>query len=256
MILDNILKEFDSISLTEIAGVSLMNRVDTKFIFHIDQLNSILLDLKNHYHILIVEKSFTPLYNSLYLDDSNDYFYHEHHRGRNNRFKIRYRHYVDSEKLYFEIKHKKHGRTLKQRILSDTLDMKLSNKQLEFIRNSSAPNLKLQDSLSVSYNRITLVSKKSIERVTIDVNLSFTSRKNSKKISDIAIAELKQEKISRDSPYYNVMKERYLLPFNLSKYVLGRITLSGETPIKHNRFKNKLLQLNKIRNNEYNLVRS
>jgi hypothetical protein len=62
------------------------------------------------------------------------------------------------------------------------------------------------------------------------------------------IAELKQEDLDRNSPFYVLMKKQQIRPYRLSKYCLGSIEIYGENQLKFNRFKKKLLHLKKIEN--------
>ena len=254
MVLNKILKRFNPISLAEMDSVKLMNRMDSKFVFAIDDLHDILLSLENDYSVLSVNNKFTHSYESLYFDDDKDSFFRDHHRGKKNRFKVRYRQDVDSKKHYLEIKQKKNGRTFKSRIQSSSENGDLSSKQIKFLRDCSISNLDLQKSISTSYQRITLVSITPPERITLDMSLSFSKNGDTIKMSDIAIAELKQSKINRNSPFFKLMKRKGKRPVKLSKYILGRIALKGNEKLKYNRFKMTLLQLNKIRKNEYHLV--
>ena len=254
MVLEKILNRYNSISLAEMDSVKLMNRIDSKFIFSINDLHDILLNLENDYSILNLNNKLTHSYQSLYFDDENDRFFKDHHRGKKNRFKVRYRQYIDSKKSYLEVKHKKNGRTFKRRVLSSIENDDLSVKQIKFVRENSISSIDLKKSISTSYQRITLVSLIPPERITFDISLSFSKNGNTIKMSDIAIAELKQNKIDRSSPFYKLMKKRGERSIKLSKYILGRIALKGKEKLKYNRFKITLLQLNKIRKNEYHLV--
>ena len=47
MVLEKILNRYNSISLAEMDSVKLMNRIDSKFIFSINDLHDILLNLEN-----------------------------------------------------------------------------------------------------------------------------------------------------------------------------------------------------------------
>ena len=100
MVLEKILNRYNSISLAEMDSVKLMNRIDSKFIFSINDLHDILLNLENDYSILNVNNKLTHSYESLYFDDENDRFFKDHHRGKKNRFKVRYRQYIDSKKYH------------------------------------------------------------------------------------------------------------------------------------------------------------
>ena len=46
----------------------------------------------------------------------------------------------------------------------------------------------------VNFDRITLVDKISIERVTIDLNLKFSNNMNSGSFEQIVVAEIKKER--------------------------------------------------------------
>ena len=89
--LNAILAEFSSISLKEMENVKLMDRKDTKYVFKFQQLPEYLEQLKNDYSILVVETNRVSRYESLYFDTKKFDLYHSHHRGKPNRFKIRFR---------------------------------------------------------------------------------------------------------------------------------------------------------------------
>ena len=59
------------------------------------------------------------------------------------------------------------------------------------------------------------------------------------------IAEVKQERMSRSSDFMKIAKEMSILPIRLSKYCMTTLTLN--TGIKQNRFKEKLLFINKLK---------
>jgi hypothetical protein len=102
-----------------------------------------------------------------------------------------------------------------------------------------------------SFQRITLVHKTLNERLTLDFNIEFHFDSIEKKFPHLIIAELKQEELNRNSPFYVLMKKQQIRPYRLSKYCLGSVELYGEEKLKFNRFKKKLLFLNKIENNEH-----
>ena len=109
------------------------------------------------------------------------------------------------------------------------------------------PDLKLI--LTNRFNRITLVGKKLNERLTLDLNLSFKSNGKQASLENIIIAELKQERVSRTSPFFKTMKALMIRPYRLSKYCIGVIELYGKQNVKYNRFKKKLLRIKKLENN-------
>lgn len=77
--LDQIIQAFQPISLTEMDSVKLMDRTDTKFVFHIRDLKKILDDIAGNYRALEVEGSRWSPYETLYFDTPNLELYLRHH---------------------------------------------------------------------------------------------------------------------------------------------------------------------------------
>ena len=241
------LKDFEPISLLEMDRVKLMNRVDTKFAFSVTEFLTFLPHLANQYSILEIEGTRTPFYESLYLDDSQFTFFRDHHNGRTNRFKVRYRKYVESNLSFLEIKHKVKGRTDKSRIKVDDIPLDLPEKHTKFIEGIVTQDVNLKPVMWNSFHRMTLVNKTKNERLTLDFDLTFKWNDKTQNFNNLIIAELKQENVNRNSVFYQLMKSRYIRPYRLSKYCIGSIELYGDS-LKFNRFKKKLLQLKKINN--------
>ena len=241
------LKDFEPISLLEMDRVKLMNRVDTKFAFSVTEFLTFLPHLANQYSILEIEGTRTPFYESLYLDDSQFTFFRDHHNGRTNRFKVRYRKYVESNLSFLEIKHKVKGRTDKSRIKVDDIPLDLLEKHTKFIEGIVTQDVNLKPVMWNSFHRMTLVNKTKNERLTLDFDLTFKWNDKTQNFNNLIIAELKQENVNRNSVFYQLMKSRYIRPYRLSKYCIGSIELYGDS-LKFNRFKKKLLQLKKINN--------
>ncbi len=246
---DNIIHSFQSISLEEMDSVRLMNRQDTKFVMSLDQLLSVLKEINTQYKILEIEGKRLLSYNSTYFDEKELSLYLDHHRGKKDRFKVRFRKYLNSNLTFLEVKHKTKGRTDKRRIVVDDIHENLSSNDHDFIDSTGLMSENLEAVLSNSFDRITLVNTTLNERLTIDVNLSFEKNGIRKELSDIVIAELKQEKISRNSPFYALMKKNMIRPYRISKYCIGVVELLGKENIKYNSFKRKLLRIAKLKMN-------
>jgi len=239
-------REFDFITLGEMDQVQLMNRVDTKFAFSQDQLATILYLLKDYYRILSVEGVLLSEYESLYYDNNELTSYSDHHRKKPNRFKVRYRKYVSSNIVFLEIKHKKNGRTEKNRTSVPSIPNEMSDEQSSFLKKNGFKGENLKPSLLNSFGRITLVSNEKNERLTLDLNLTFEWGEKKKIIENVIIAELKQAEAMRSSPFYQLMKQNQIRPLNISKYCLGIVAIYGKRNVKYNRFKSKLLKIKKI----------
>jgi hypothetical protein len=239
--------QFDGISLEEMDRVKLMNRVDTKFAFSTSNFLSFLPELVKHFSILEIEGTRTPRYESLYYDDVNFKMYLDHHNGRKNRFKIRYRKYVESNLSFLEIKHKFKNRTNKRRIKVDEIPTnEIPLEHMEFINKILPSQFILQPTMWNGFNRLTLVNKTENERLTLDFNLVFYWDDRKIELDNIIIAELKQENVNRNSAFYALMKKHVIRPYRLSKYCIGSMQLYDKSVIKSNRFKKKLLKINKI----------
>ena len=90
-----------------------------------------------------------------------------------------------------------------------------------------------------------MVSKKDKERLTIDIDLNFSNEIKTGNLNYLAIAEVKQERMSRSSIFITKAKEMGILPFRLSKYCISTLQLNPD--IKKNRFKKKELFINKLK---------
>lgn len=242
----NILNLFEPITLKEMDGVKLMNRVDTKFAFSASNLLRILPELATNYKVFEINETRIPLYESLYFDDKDFTFFSDHHNGRMNRFKVRFRNYVESNLYFLEIKHKFKGRTDKRRILVEGFPDLLTSKHTDFIKETLQSDIDLNACLWNSFHRITLVGKEINERLTLDFNIQFKWDKEVQDFDNLIIAELKQERTDRNSPFFEIMKREGIRPYRLSKYCLGSIEIHGSENLKFNKFKKKLLKLKKI----------
>ena len=239
---------FDPIGLDEMDKVQLMNRVDTKFAFTQDKLLEFLPILAKDYRILKVGDNLISRYESLYYDD-NLINYDDHHRGIVNRYKIRYRSYIDSNITFLEVKHKYKGRTDKRRIPVSEIPWELSDEHYDFVKTVNPNSNRLKPSLMNRFSRITLVSKKFDERLTLDIDLSFEWEGENKLVENIIIAELKQSRQDRTSPFFKLMKDNFIRPMKISKYCVGIIDMYGKDKVKYNRFKKKLNQIKKLQAN-------
>jgi hypothetical protein len=237
--------QFKPISLDEMNSVALMKRTDTKFVINKSNLPKVLETLLESYRVLEIKKRRIMNYSSLYLDTDDFKFYLDHHNGRVNRTKIRQRKYVDSDLTFLEIKKKNgKGETNKFRIKIDDFETKLSEKSKEFIAEITENTYNLQTSLWNSFNRITLVNLEENERVTIDLNLTYTVNDKEKKYSNIVVVELKQSRFERKSLVVKALKDIGHNPYSISKYCIGVANLYQN--LKQNTFKSKLLKINKI----------
>lgn len=240
--------KFEKIGLDEMDSVKLMDRVDVKYLIPLHLLPIVLADAIPYYKILEINGKNVCLYETLYYDTDDFQLYHNHQAGKTNRYKVRFRNYVESNLAFFEIKYKNNkGRTIKTRIRQqeEATSVLAEEKALFLEKQTPLSSADLKGNIWVNYSRITLVSKTTKERLTIDLNLTFLNESGSKSYSEMAIAEVKQEKIG-NSPIIEILKKYHIRSGSISKYCLGIISLYEG--IKLNRFKSKLTHLHKIQN--------
>jgi len=241
------LLNFDKTTLAEMNSVSLMKRVDTKFILKESQLLEVLSKLYEDYKILEIDQERLMKYSTLYFDSENKKCFNDHHNGKLNRYKIRMRKYLVSDICFLEIKKKNNlGITNKIRRQIKDFETNLTTESKEFITESNINNLLLEPSLYNNFSRMTLVNKNEPERITIDVDLSFSFRNDKKKFDKLVVVEIKQEGKRLNTTINRALKSMSILPTNFSKYCIGISNIIDN--IKSNRFKEINLKINKLNN--------
>lgn len=219
-----------------------MNRYDTKFILHVNQLDTIFNTIKNDYNVLDINHNRLMTYQTIYFDTPNARFYHMHHNGIAKRVKVRIRKYVESDVSFLEIKQKSNkGITNKTRKEIGANTLSLNEELLRFVAKTINQSYDLKPSIINQFSRTTLVNTTLVERLTIDTNLSFDGRHIN---PDLAIIELKQKIANRNSPLFKILKELKIHPYSISKYCIGMA--SSNPGLKQNRFKDRIRQINKI----------
>ncbi|MES2587390.1 MAG: polyphosphate polymerase domain-containing protein [Bacteroidota bacterium] len=248
--LHSLLNEFEAIGLEQMDRVSLMDRIDSKYVFHASKLSELLSELKKDYAVLHVNDKMISQYESLYFDTPKFDLYHFHQRGKFNRFKFRIRKYVESNISFFEVKFKNNkGRTKKSRVLNDNFELKDNQVINDFLHQNSKYDIEqLEEKVWINYSRITLVNKEIAERVTIDVNLHFIFDNIDKTLKEFVVAEVKQNKSSH-SPFVNLMHKHHIREGSISKYCLGIMNIYPD--LRSNNFKPFQINLKKIiKNND------
>lgn len=239
------LLDYTPISLEEMERAKLLNRIDTKYVIHESQLNDFLYSIKDEYYLLKIAGEVIHPYETLYFDTPDFQLYLMHHNGKRNRYKLRCRRYVNSGISFFEIKTKTNkSRTIKRRVQVDTMAENLTGTLNEYISNNTPGTYENYiPALRVFFDRLTLVNKNANERLTFDTNLRYKSKGIEKRIGNIVIVEVKQEKHSV-SPFRALMKLHRQPRNYLSKYCLGLTCLNND--LKMNRFKQKIHTLSKL----------
>lgn len=257
--LEVVLGRFAPIALGDMKDVSLMRRVDTKYILHRAQLPVVLEKVSHLYRILEIDGRRAMRYASQYFDTANRMFFNDHHNRRAKRAKVRIRSYVDSGLSFLEIKQKSvKGVTDKHRTRfpGPQPEAVLSPEARRFIdevhdRQADARSSHriahgddLEPTILNRFRRITLVDRQRGERVTIDWDLTSHMAGQCVEHSNLVIIEVKQEGVDRHAPIMEVLKAAGARPFRVSKYCLGMTCLCPR--LKANRFKKKLIRITKV----------
>lgn len=236
----------EPISLEQMASVALLNRVETKFVFHERQLDAILESLAGSYRVMEVNGNRLNHYRTLYFDTDDFSLFQRQHAGGRNRYKVRSRAYLDSDLSFLEVKRKVKGnRTEKSRMKTAGFVDRLYPEVDGFLTANLPRQVgRLKPKLWNDYTRITLVAINQTERVTLDIDLKFQAGERTVVLPGIVIAEVKKIGRDLDSEYIRLMKARTIRSTGFSKYCIGVSMLYPE--IKHNRFKPKLRRIGRL----------
>ena len=164
------------------------------------------------------------------MDSNSLLFYHDHENSKEARIKVRKRKYVDTGGVYIEYKVKTGTKMDKERAeldKSDDINL-MDEKSMDFFKKLYGEDLSLLPTMKTNYLRITLCSKTSEERLTIDLNLVFKDARNPEngklKVEDFVIIEVKQVVGSTNRFCKDVIeKNGGRLAEGCSKYCLGLI---------------------------------
>ena len=254
--IEDIIQGFEPISLEEMDGVKLMNRIDTKYVVPLSLLPEILESAQTDYFAQEIEGKRIAVYDTIYYDTDDLDMYIRHHDRQLARQKIRVRQYVNTNETYLEVKRKNNkGRTSKRRMVVKGFDIdadtighgkKHDRTVAEFIALKSRYEWsELTPHLRTQFQRITLVNKAKTERLTIDMNLVWGNivSGQSECFPQMVIIELKRDG-NVPSRMTKIMQEYRVKPLKISKYCVGTaLTTPG---LKKNRFKDKIRRIEKL----------
>lgn len=226
-------KFFSPISLTELnATARFLDRIETKFLLTEQEFIAILPELKKDYFILEIAEKAVFEYENIYMD-TEDYSSHKDYQdGKETRSKVRTREYTDSGHAFFEYKQRQGDLRRKFRYPIDLRDHgKMTQESTKFYEgismsfNGRDKVKPLSKSLRTEYQRLTLCSKDSSERVTIDFEIKLSSLrgdKKSRKLQNVVIVESKSS--GNKCKSHKIMKKHNIAQvMSCSKYCLGLI---------------------------------
>lgn len=244
-----LLAVFSPITLDEMSGIRLMNRLDTKYVLPTDTLDVFLNLVREDYRIQEVEGERNMAYRTVYLDTPSHSMFLAHQCGRAVREKVRVRTYVSSCLSFLEVKNKNNkGRTDKKRIRVTSVDTVEEDGGKEFLHQYAWYDWEqLTPQLANSFHRITLVNNARTERLTIDNGICFRNLQNG---NEAALIQLVVVELKRDgrtySPARDILHRLHVQPASFSKYCVGCVLTDAS--LKHNRFKSRIGRILSINN--------
>ena len=183
--MQTLFSQFETLSLDQLnARAPLMIRRDSKYLVSTAQLDGFLQRIAPDFQLLEIDGLHQFNYHTQYLDTADLQCYFDHNKGRRKRLKLRFRHYVDSDLYFLELKLKgQRNLTQKYRQPIDATTFqqgRLTTALTEFVNDKLLTHYQrtlvheFEPNLLVKYRRTTLVSKTGAERITIDNQLEFS----------------------------------------------------------------------------------
>ena len=252
---DDALAALRPITLEEMDGVKLLNRIDSKYLTNDATLLRLLeAAAKAGYSVLVTEGDRISPYRSVYFDTPALKMFYDHHNRRLVRQKVRTRCYRNSGQCFLEIKRKNnHGRTKKKRTSipeAEMMDFGADAAACEYLAGHSwFTKEDISPSAETDFDRITLVNPAKTERLTIDTHLALRNFRTGKAASlrDAVVIELKQDGRA-ESPMRGILLDLRIKPVRVSKYCMA-ITLT-DPAAKTGRFKVKVRAIEKTIGNK------
>jgi hypothetical protein len=234
----NIGSHFPAIDLNTVtSGWNLQKRKDAKYIIEIDALTQLFVDTEVELSQLEIAGKRNFEYSTQYFDTQDLASYTMHLAGKRKRFKVRHRHYKDTNLDRFEVKTKVPRSQTHKYILESHTDF--DSKGRDFVAHSlvaaygdeylTEVDLDLRPVAQMTFTRSTLVLTHSLDRITIDTGLKskFEGRELNLR-DDFCILELKSEEV-RSALHTDLLKLS-ARPRKLSKYMVTVDALNADRP--------------------------
>ena len=255
--MNQLIGTYSPITLEEMSGIRLMNRIDTKFVTTRSRLMQLLELARDQYYVQETGGLRVIPYYTTYFDTADFNMYVTHQNGHANRQKLRIRSYVASGLNFLEVKTKdNHKRTRKKRVEltpavmerahQGTMAFAQGDEYNEFLtKHLRYDSQEVRQTLENNFNRITLVNRGMTERLTIDIDLRFHNliTGDDASLAQLAIIELKRDGLLR-SPILDMLLQLRIKPLGFSKYCMGSALTNNN--LKTNRFKERLLLIDRM----------
>ncbi len=238
------LDKFSAINLVNYGQIDFGDSSESKFILGAKKLKKVLEEIKDTYYVLQIKNQRIFKHTNEYYDTQDYQLYMAYHNGNGTRYLIKNNEIEGVKGQSIEIKYQSNKgevSKVKQKVKSTDIG--------EFVQeNSPFDPEALTKTLKNKFYRIVLIHKKNKEKITIDLNLKLSNKKNKIKLPYVAIVEVKQEKFSLYSDFMLSLRKHNVQRTSLSKYCIGVALLNKD--VKKNKFKSKLLAISKINDSE------
>ncbi len=240
------LRGLDRFPVENLSDRALLRRVDTKFLYPAEGLDSLIRSLSEHYGLLLAGGQPIASYQTLYFDSPDKTFYHQHHQGRRDRFKIRIRHYLERELSFLEVKRKtNHDVTIKVRRKRDFLDNTIIGDGQSFLaEHTPCDPSRIVPQVWTNFYRITLIGLNIKERMTVDLGLEFEADCERQHMHGLAVIEIKQPRFWARSPAMLALRAQGIRPSGMSKYCAAQATMNPG--LRCNRFQPSLRHIRRM----------
>lgn len=244
------LNRFPAMDLRTLDSTPLFSRFDSKFLCPINRLDDLLGLLPDNFAILENAGSRVTRYQSNYLDTPDFQLYKMHLFDRARRLKVRWRTYGTDPRAFLEVKQRTpRGETKKFRLKEQMLPESLHHRHLEFLDRFTHLGPALTPSLTVHYQRITLLAASLGVKWTLDFSLHMQGTQDSVSFPGAAIIEIKHRTRTPAFEMRELLRKFHLRQMPISKYALGVASL---LKVPYNSFLWTRLQMEKF---EHDLAR-
>lgn len=226
--IDHLLSRMDPVSLDELdAKAALRARLDNKYLVPEPVLWALLDELEATHQVLDVDGRRQFAYDSAYFDSPDLDLHQAHVQGKRLRFKVRTRTYGDGRSCFAEVKLKGlRGATVKRRQPLPPEEHGHAGSRLhQFVDRcliehyGTGLNHFLIPAVNVAYDRLTVVHRDGVERVTVDMDLVTSSPQgdpSGRLRRGVALVEVKSTDGRGTTDV--AMRQRWRRPVSLSKY--------------------------------------
>lgn len=228
------LERLGPVTLEEIIErAGLLARVDRKYVVPLSEASGVLDRLPADARVLEIDGRREFGYRSTYLDTPERASFYASGRSHRGQWKVRGRCYLDTGTSWLEIKTKgPRHQTVKQRLPHPEVESGLTAEGGAFVAAAIGTEAasRLQPVLVTAYRRSTLLLPTHGSRVTIDVDLGWTSLTNHRDFDRTRVAIIETKSGSTPSEVDRALWACGHRPQSLSKYGVGMAALHPDLP--------------------------